>query len=152
MPTSRATDHRILSGTHPTSDFSGTTGAVKSRTKASDQPTDPNFWIIDTLQSTAPRAARTTTMLDLSADDDGYYSWQWVMSVMTSGMLTLWYADFLPSGAASGLVTVRTYTDADVSVYLTATIYRPVFPQDGQRILGAYANVIWRFDGGTVIT
>jgi len=151
MPTTRATDHRIRSGTQAVVDVTSTY-SVTARSKASDQPTDPNFWIIDTLQSTAPKPARVATMLDLSQAADGFYSWQWVISHMTNGMLTLWYTDFLPSGARSGVVTVRTYTDADVSVYLTGVVYRPNLPGDGTPILGGWANVVWRFDRGVVIT
>lgn len=146
MPTARLTAQRIRSGTQAVVDVT-TAYAVTARTVQSDQDIIP--WALAASLTTAPRRARASVMADESAYEDGTYRFQWGVSIMTHLMYKVWCDDFLPSGAARANVTVMTYDEYDVAVYLQCKIIRPT---SLNRVIGGYRDVIWEFAGGVIIT
>lgn len=150
MPVGRKIGQKIITGTVASSSLTDTY-LVTAFPVQSDQ-NDACPWIIDGSGTTTPTAARISTNADLSRSDDGFYSWAWRMVYMTFGMVNYWNTALLPAGAWSAPVTVLTYDENNLAVYLNATIWRPNFPgPDAQYAPGGWGNVIWRFNAGTII-
>jgi hypothetical protein len=147
MPVARATGWRLRAGTHTVANLT-TTYALSALPVQADQDAD---WT-DSLPSrlvTAPRRARIVTMADGSRQADGFFIWQWGFSYMSLGMYNYWAATFLAGGVQSAAVTAMTYTEADVAIYLQATLIRP---ETLSVYIGGYRDVIFEFSMGTVIT
>jgi len=150
MPNERKTDQRIRPGLHPVSDVTSSF-AVSGFAVQSDQD-DADWWVLDGWRSTPPRPARRVKLTDGSAAKDGFYSFDWVISYMTFGMLAYWLDLLLPDGVEAAEVTAMTYDENDVAVYLQAIINKPSLPGDGEPTFGGWKNVRWAFDSGVIIT
>lgn len=149
MAEERKTGQRIREGLHDATDV-GTSYEVIQLEVQEDQD-DPDWWVLDGWRSTPPRPARRTKFADGSAGKDGFYSFEWVISYMTFGMLAYWLDRFLPDGAEAAPVTVMAYDENDVAVFFQAMINKPSLPGDGQPTFGGWMQVTWKFDTATPI-
>jgi hypothetical protein len=150
MPVARLEGQRLRAGTHAASALT-TTYNIAGLAVQADQSLGVE-WCIDSSGTTPPKPARVTVNADESESDDGFYTFAWRMSYMTNLMLSHWLSTFLPGGVRSAPVTVLTYTEADVAIYLTGLIRKPEFPSsDAQYAIGGWGNVIWRFRRGVQI-
>lgn len=150
MPTGRKTGQKIISGTVASSALTSSYLVTAFPVQADQNDSCP--WIIAGDGTTTPTAARISTNADLSRSPDGFYSFAWRMVYMTFGMTSYWINTLLPGGVWSAPVTVLTYDENDLAVYLQATLWRPNYPgSDAQYMPGGWGNVIWRFNAGTII-
>jgi len=151
MPNARNTGHRIRSGLQTAAAMTSTY-EVESLPVQSDQP-DADAWTIAGDGTTPPRPARVIVNADLSVSADGFLEFEWRMSYMSFGMLDYWLTTFLPSGVQDADVTVMTYNERDVAMYVQCKMRKPVFPSaDAQVVPGGWGNVIWRFKKGVEVT
>jgi len=150
MPNARNTGQRIRTGLQTAASMTSTY-EVEALPVQSDQ-TDAEWWTIASDGTTVPRPARLITNADLSVSADGFLEFEWRMSYMTFGMVDYWLTTFLPSSAQDADVTVMTYNERDVAMYVQCRMRKPVFPSaDAQIAPGGY-SVIWRFRKGVEVT
>ena len=150
MPAARQEGHRLAPGTLTAASLTSTYNVVDLPVQSDMNDACP--WAVDATGTTPPTPARVVTNADESRSADGAYSWQWRMPYMTFGALAYWLTTYLPGGVESANVTVMTYTENDVAMYLTAKLWKPEFPSsDAQYAIGGWGNVIWRFKAGVQI-
>jgi hypothetical protein len=150
MPNERKIGQRIREGLYDVSDMTDTYEVIQLEVQ--EDQDDSDWWVLDGWRSTPPKPARRTKMADGSVKRDGFYSFDWVITYMSFGMLAYWLDRFLPNGADAASVTVMTYDENDEAVFLQCIINRPELPGDGEPTMGGWMNVRWRFDTGVVIT
>lgn len=154
MPTARLVDHRIRAGTYGVSDITSGYAVTALAVQTDMHPAGLTWvdWLPPTKASMPPRRLRFSENADGSISADGPYVFEWRFSYWTMDMLTLWRTTFLPSGVESAAVSVMTYTEEDIAVYLNCTLKNSHFPGDGEAEAGGWKNLIWRFSQGTIIT
>lgn len=147
----RLTGHRIRSGLQVVGSVTSSY-AIENFAKQSDQ-FDVAAWTIAGEGTTPPQPARVSNNADGSKSDDGFYSWVWRMSYMSFGMMSYFLTQTGLTSARTADVTVMTYNELDVAVYLQCKITRPLMPgPDAQYAIAGYQNVLWRFSNGVIIT
>lgn len=152
MPTMRLIGHRIRAGTQTVANITSTYEVTALPVQA-DMDTLPLVeWLPPTAQSTPPTRARIETAADGTRLADGFYQFEWRFSYFTFNMLSHWLTTFLPSGVESAAVSVMTYDNTNTAVYLNCTLERPALPGDAQPAPGGWADIVFRFTGGTIIT
>lgn len=151
MATARLTGHRIRAGTQIVANV--TTAYAITAFPAQTDMVNGEQWLAPVAQGTTiPKRARISRLADGTARADGFYTWQWKFSYWTHDMLSYFLTTYLGSGVESALCTVMAYDNTDTAVYLTATVYRPQLPGDGDAVVGGWRDVIIRFSGGAIIT
>lgn len=100
-----------------------------------------------------PKRARYVVNAESQQKGDGFYKLAWSIPFMTPGMYAYILANQFPSGADSGPATIQTWDDRiqDYSAF-QVVVQLPVPGQDFQIVDDDYQDVIYRFDGGVLIT
>lgn len=150
MPVPRLEVHRIRLGTHAVGSVTSTY-EVREIALQSDQDPYATPWLVRGRDSNPVIRARSSDVADLTKVEDGFYQFTWSFSYFTFGMVAYWNGTLL-GGAVSPAVTVMTYDQNNVAVYLTCTASALRFPRDGESHPGGWKNVRMEFVGGTIIT
>lgn len=168
-PLARSTGHRLMPGTAvnaaavttsyviQTTDGSGwsTTYGIATDQKAGGS-TRPVIipWLAPVASpDSVPQLSQYTTNLDGSMRGDGFYSVTWTFAYWTFSMHLLVLQQFFSSGAAySAAVSLMTYDQNNVAVYLTATCDQPRAGVHMEPEVGGWKNVKLVFHDGAIIT
>ena len=149
MANARLIGHRIRSGHFASASSITSTYEITAIATQTDQRGDTPWTAPAAEGTTPPRPAEFITALDESVVANGYYAWQWVFSYMTFDMYQYWMTTFCDTNAWYGDVTVMTYSEFDVAIYLKAKMKRP---QNLAIAMGGYRDITFLFTHGEVIT
>lgn len=149
MAVVRPTDYSIRAGTQTVGSFSSSHYIINF-----PEPTDAKLhipWATPLLTPDMyPQFGAVDTSLNANAYPKGKYKFAWTFDKWTPLMFKYWCDTFLSTTAFSATVTVKTYTQFEVAVYLVCKMQRPVVltPVRG----AGFDKVKIEFKLGTVIT
>lgn len=139
--------HRLRAGTYTVAQLT-TTYAISAFALQTDMG-GINLWYCN---STPPRPQVIRRAISGKQLGQGYYTAQLEFDLMTHGMVGYMLTNFFSTATLwSNAVTVMLYSEADVAVYMNATLIRPQMDQFTANEVG-YTNVVWPIIKGTIIT
>lgn len=136
--------HRIITGHVSVATLLAAASIVKDFPLQSDQDAGARWGV----NSIPPEPAKLKQVLSRKIVTDGYRTFSWEFTGMTYLMKKYWHDQFMASTAYSGNVTVLTYNEYDIAVYLQCVMQRRVA---SNQIAIGNTGVIYDFSG-TFIT